>query len=210
MKRKISEDETTDVSLENSVNYIKKEQMYLLWSGIFPAYSIGVNVVNISFVLIAILNNWILIRRLVDILIPLAFFFLITIFSTFQFIFLTKWKNQFNRFQHLPSKPSTKRVSLTDLFYSIIEFMEKARIFFILVNIAGLMYFIWGFDFFITGIPLSISLQMFAKITFYLNLVSFFILLLYLIYQWFHFVRWNKKLRQIKEFEKKINEELDL
>jgi hypothetical protein len=96
------------------------------------------------------------------------------------------------------------------LFYSIIEFMEKARIFFILVNIAGLMYFIWGFDFFITGIPLSISLQTFAKITFYLNLVSFFILLLYLIYQWFHFVRWNKKLRQIKEFEKKINEELDL
>ncbi len=210
MKPKISDDEKTDISLEESMNYIKKEQMYLLWSGIFPAYSIGVNVVNISFVMIAILNNWILIRRLVDILIPLAFFFLITIFSTFQFIFLTKWKNQFIRFQELPSKPNKKRVSLTDLFYSIIEFMEKARIFFILVNIAGLMYFIWGFDFFITGIPLSISLQTFAKITFYLNLVSFFVLLLYLVYQWIHFVRWNKKLRHIKDFEKIISDELDL
>jgi hypothetical protein len=210
MNHKIPNDEKTQNSIEDSVNYIKKEQIYLLWSGIFPVYSICVNLVNFSFILIAILNNWILIRRLVDILIPIVMFFLITIFSTIQFIFLIKWKNQFNRFQQAPSKPTHKRVSLTDLFYSIIEFMEKARVFFLLVNLAGLMYFVWGFDFFITGIPLSTSLRIFAQVTWYLNIISFFVLLLYLLYQWYHFVKWNKKLRKIKEFEKKISEELDL
>jgi len=210
MRRKIVDDEKTDTSIQDSLNYIKKEQMYLLWSGIFPAYSIGVNLVNISFVLVAILNNWILIRRLIDILIPAAIFFLITIFSSVHFIFLIKWKNQLNQYQRVPSKTHTKRVSLTDLFYSIIEFMEIARFFFILVNIAGLMYLIWGFDFFITGIPLSISLRTFSQITYYLNLISFFVLLLYIGYQWYHFIKWNKKMRQIKEFEKDITDELDL
>jgi hypothetical protein len=43
-----------------------------------------------------------------------------------------------------------------------------------------------------------------------LNFLNMIGMAFYLIYEWKHFYRWNKKLKKLKEFEKKINKELDL
>ncbi|MBN2156567.1 MAG: hypothetical protein JW776_11035 [Candidatus Lokiarchaeota archaeon] len=205
--------------LRNSFNYIIREQMYLLWSGIFPTYCIAVNLVNFSFVMLAIIKNWILIRRLVDIIIPLVIFTILTIFAMGQFIFLKKWKNEFHEYQKqkyypknvpLPVEKQMSRTSLTNIFYSIISYMQNTRTLFILLNLVSIVYLIWGFDFFIIGMSLSLALEGFAKVTWYLNGASVFILLVYMVYQWYHFIKWNKKLVRIKSFEKDIFTELKL
>jgi len=43
-----------------------------------------------------------------------------------------------------------------------------------------------------------------------LNIICQVGLILYLIFEWRHFYRWNKKLKKLKEFEKKIYKELDI
>lgn len=198
--------------LKGSIDYIKKEQFYLLWSGIFPTYFIGVNLVNFSFIILAIIKNWILIRRLVDIIVPLIVFLLVTVFSIIQFVFLNKWKIEFDAYQRkrIHEKKQVPSTSLTNIFYEIISYMDKSKLSFILLNAAALAYIGWGIDFFIIGISLSLNLENFALATWYLNGITFLLLLVYMGYQWFHFIKWNKKLSIIKQFEQYIAEELDL
>ncbi|MHA1819354.1 MAG: hypothetical protein ACTSVC_02700, partial [Promethearchaeota archaeon] len=101
------------------------------------------------------------------------------------------------------------KITLTNLFYDIIEHMENIKKFFILLNILSIIYLIWGFDFFIIGIPINISNHLY-KLIWNLNFIAFLLLIFYISFEWVHFIKWYKKLKAVKDFEKKIYEELGI
>lgn len=202
------------------LKYIKKKEAYLTISGIFPIYMLAVNILNFQFILTLFLSNSIYLRRIVDLATPFAIFFIITIFALIQFVFLRKWKIKVRKYERhqeiyeIYSKknrpiPIDKKITLTNIFYEIIDHMDSIKILFIFLNIFSIGYLFWGFDFFIRGIPLNASLLL-VRVVWRMNFVAFVVTFVYLFYEWYHFLKWNKKLSKLKKFERQIFSELKL
>ncbi|MHA1339257.1 MAG: hypothetical protein ACTSRZ_07840 [Promethearchaeota archaeon] len=100
-------------------------------------------------------------------------------------------------------------ISLTQLFYDIIEYMNKAKATFYILTAIFAVYFFWGFDFFITGLPIFIPFIILKRIM-TINFIGYILLIIYMLYQWIHFLRWHLKHRKLKKFEKRIVKELNL
>ena len=102
-------------------------------------------------------------------------------------------------------------ISLTNLFYNIITDMQTIKIIFYIMNIVCLFYFQWFIriifgDLFIRRIfisPQQTTIQI-------LNFIAQIGLLFYMVFEWKHFIRWNKKLKKLSKLESKIYNELEL
>lgn len=227
---------------KGGLNYIKKEQSYLKISAFFPIYSLIINIINVIFIILGAilfrigyyppvsfeheLTSEQLIIVFLHISIPFCAFFIISIFSLIQFIFLRKWKHKITKYYKYENANSKNKgtnlniesevksegnITLTDLFYDIVGHMEKIRVLFILINIFSFFYLLWSFRFFV-AIAMFLIKDMIRifEFLYFLNLSGAFVLILFLIYMWYHFRRWNKKLKLLKKYEQKIAKELDL
>ncbi len=224
------------------LKYIKKERSYLKMSALFPIYSLTIIIINIIFILIGV----ILFRSgLIDpvpepdfdftfeqkialffhITIPSGIFFIISIFTLIQFIFLKKWNSKILEYDKVKDLkglmeiqvlsediPTKDNITLTNLFYDIVIHMERIRVIFILINIFSFFYLYWSFRFFVYIVAFLIDRDLIAifPMVLYLNFSGAIVLIFYLILMWYHYRRWHKKLKLLKKFEKKIVEELDL
>ncbi|MCG3218448.1 MAG: hypothetical protein KAR35_05555 [Candidatus Heimdallarchaeota archaeon] len=216
---------------ENGLKYIKSQKYYLWVSVFFSTYILGVQLLNILLNL-SDPNNyppvhppprdpqinvfWIRI-------IPFLIFFVIGIISTIHLIYLIKWKkkvseyiefekkqNQENYSESLLPDEMVQTVSLTSLFYDIVDHMVKIRRFFVVLNIVCLIYSYWLIKFFLAqfGIVEPLARPPTA-IVHYINLVAQISLIGYLIYQWKQFLHWNRKLIVLEEHEKFIYQEMN-
>jgi hypothetical protein len=82
--------------------------------------------------------------------------------------------------------------------------MRILKLTFIGLNIICAYYLIWFVGFFFIRPPLPLPRPPLHYIVQWLNIFSQIGLLFYLIFEWRHFYRWNKKLKELKEFERKI------
>jgi hypothetical protein len=106
--------------------------------------------------------------------------------------------------------PVAKKVSLTRLFYNIVHDMEVLRKIFIVLNLVCVYAFYWFVRFFFfSSQPINVDQNQFPYLR-VLNISSQVLTIIYLLVQWKNFLKWNKKLRALKELEQKIYTELSL
>ena len=182
------------------LNYVKNERNYLILSALVPIYIIIVQCINLGYILTAPpikpsdpqppINP-------INTFTPIIILLIISFFALVNFGYLISWREKVKNYE---GKIYGKQKTLTSLFYDIIKNMERIRIIFIIVNIGSLYYFIW-FILWALSItdphhpppPLHVNI---------LNGLSQGGLLIYLIIEWRHFLQWNRKLKQLKLFEK--------
>lgn len=215
---------------KGGLDYVKKQKNYLTFSAIFPIYTIIIQIINLIFIFqLEVMKPPVGPNPggpdLFDIISPILIFLVISLFTIIICAFLIKWRCLLNRYEKqsndLREESSMQEdgdysignVSLTQLFYDIIRNMEKIRIIFVILVFFFIFNSIWFIRFFF------VRLEQIAPIhpppiqqhfTVILNFISQISLILYLLFQWRHFHQWNKKLKELKTFEKKIFEELDL
>ncbi|MHA1488212.1 MAG: hypothetical protein ACTSRI_00750 [Promethearchaeota archaeon] len=224
---------------KGGLTYIKKEQSYIKLSTIFPIYSLFIIIMTLVFIILGALFikqgqhppmpdftiEQVIIMSII-ILIPACIFIALFIFSLFQLIFLKKWKKkvqEYDKLKYLYSDENIevlkgkkkseyqRKTTLTNLFYDIINHLEKIRVIFIIINILSFFYLWWSFRIFALIMHFLVKESApFFPFFFYINVSGAIILIFYLIYMWYHFKRWYKKLKSLKNYEKKIAKELDL
>ena len=228
---------------EGCLTYIKKQENYILLSGIFPLYSLFVQI--LTMIIIGQNSNFPPEHgpqriRPMDMASPYILFLIFTIFSLFHFFLLLQWRNKLRKYesqkefrQTLTTQSSYAQkedsgenneinseksqlntpntISLTNLFYSIIKDMHSIKLVFYIMNIVCIFYFQWFIriifgDLFIRRIfesPQQFTIQI-------LNFIAQIGIIFYMVFEWKHFVRWNKKLKKLNELESKIYNELEL
>ena len=232
-------------NIENSgLKYIKNQQHYIIFSAIFPIYSIVVQLVNIIYTLNMLRfpppppNRPI---PIFDVLTPFFVLLAFSILALIKFIFLLIWNRKVKNYDTFCIEISIKdkleneaknidnlenikisRIttqnrregepnSLIMLLYDLIDHMRSIRYIFILLNVVFVLYFQWFIRFFLSYLHLIPPGMNPPNILFkILNTIAEFGILLYMIFEWRHFLRWNKKLKKIDEFEKVISEDLEI
>ncbi|MHA2246318.1 MAG: hypothetical protein ACXADY_15245 [Candidatus Hodarchaeales archaeon] len=217
---------SNDISY-GSLSYIKNQRNYLIINAIVPIYCIIVQAFNLLFTLFFILRLEEIVSEfkrprtkffLIDALTPSLLFFVFIIFSIVNFIFLVRWRKKVQQYenQQQDASLSEDNVSLTQLFYDIIDIMDKLKIIFIVLNIFIVFYIQWFFRFFLNELLYGKTPSFTGFIPIrsvfmpWLNLILELLLLIYLVMNWRHFLRWNKKSTKLKDYEKQIYRELDL
>jgi hypothetical protein len=188
------------------LNYIKNERNYLILSALVPIYIVIVQCINLGYIFTAPpinpLDPQIPINP-INTITPIIILLIISFFALVNFGYLINWKGKVEIYE---DKAPRKQKSLTSLLYDIVQSMKTIRVIFIIVNIISLYYLIWFILWALSIMdphhpppPLHVNL---------LNGLSQGGLLIYLIIQWLHFIQWNRKLRQLKLFEKQIFHEI--
>lgn len=209
---------------KGGLKYIKHQRNYLISKALFPIFFIVVQVIN--FIFIRSLRTPKFPPRqplLIDFITPVFISLVIFVFTLMNFVFLVNWNKNVHRYEKYQEKIFTnsttlpnnefpeEKITLTILFYKIIQNMKIIRTIFIGFNLICAYYFIWFIGFFLmrysSVTPLYPNIQMVTRL---LNIIWQVGLIFYLIFEWRHFYRWNKKLKKLKEFEKKIYKELDI
>lgn len=224
MKDKRQQNSSWYLKLEESgINYINKYKYYLLLSALLPIFLIIIQIINTS--LSIFLEEYkppIRFRNLheFEIFAPRFKLITISIIALVKFIYLFNWNNKlkdyrryYNRIMAENRSPKEsnhlkEEFPLTKLFYDIISQMKISRLIFILINIFCIIYFFWNFIFFLVAPPISPPLPPLFRVIGIFNFISQLILIAYLIFEWRHFYRWNKKLNKLSEYEKEIYSEL--
>lgn len=208
------------------LSYIKNQRNYLILNAIIPFYCIIVQFVNLLFTFLFILRVDELLPEfgrprtplfLIDGLTPSFLLLVFSIFAITNFIFLMRWRKKVNEYEGQQNEidPLERNVSLTQLFYEIIDIMETLKKIFIGLNLIFAFYLQWFFRFFliefrrVTFQPQSPDLFR-SSIMPWLNLSLLLLLLIYLAFNWRHFLKWNRKLSRLKDFEQQVYNELDL
>ncbi|MFW9973396.1 MAG: hypothetical protein ACFFDF_24645 [Candidatus Odinarchaeota archaeon] len=187
---------------KDGLNYIKIERNYLILSALVPIYIIIVQCINLGYIFIVPPVNPLDPRPPVNPIItftPILILLVVSFFALINFRYLLSWKGKVKAYE---GKVPDKQKTLTALFYDIIKNMEIIRVIFIIVNIISFYYFIW----FILW-ALSIMDPHHPPPPFHVNILNGLSqggLLIYLIIEWRHFIQWNRKLKQLKLFEKQI------
>ncbi|MHA1585439.1 MAG: hypothetical protein ACTSVU_06695 [Promethearchaeota archaeon] len=196
----------------DTLRYIEKQNGLFLSSAIFPLI-LGI---------ISILNIYLIstqsplppippihpIPSLFDRLIPFFLGLLIACIGIIHFIILLLWKKNYRSY-HDQSK-SSDNVPLTRLIYNIIDYINWARIMFIILNIVVLIYSQWFVRFLMNLLAPNPHIPPPSLFTQIINISSNILLIVYLVIEWIHFLRWNKKLKHLSEFEKHIYQDLNL
>ena len=237
-KENYSSSDFLEKAEKGGLNYINKEQSYLKISAIFPIYSLAIIIINILVILFGAIfltpshieppkvnPNLSLEQKYFlgfILLIPSLEFSALSLFSLVQFFFLRKWKikvyEYHQEFGELKSKEGKINgskagsvVTLTNLFYDIVKHMEKIKNVFIIINILAFFYIWWSLRLF--GAIIHLLTHEVASIFPYIFILNFsgaFVLIIFLIFMWIHFLPWNRKLKSLKDFEKNVAKELDL
>lgn len=215
----------------NGLKYIKQQKQYLIITAIFPIYSIFVQIFNIISVLDRIsrpplkppINPLLETQIIFNILTPSIILLVISTFAFVKFIFLYMWMRKVHEYEiqtNIQQKilKNTENqeivrssITLTQLFYDIVEHMQLIRIIFILLNLVFILYLHWSIGFFLRFYGILTHLIPLPHNIFYiLNAVSEFGLILYMGFEWKHFYKWNKKIQHLNKLEKKIYEELNV
>ena len=215
---------------KGGLDYIKKQRNYLTFSALFPVYTIIIQVINLIFIFqLEAMKPPIGPNPggpdFFDIISPILIFLVISFFTIINCAILVKWKRLLNRYEKESNemREATFRqeegdypigtVSLTHVFYDIIKNMEKIRIIFVILIFLFIYNSIWFFRFFFVRLDQIAPLHpppIQQHFTVILNFISQISLILYLLFQWRHFHRWNKKFKELKTYERKIYKELDL
>jgi len=191
---------------KGGLNYIKNERNYLIMSALVPIYIIIVQCINLGYIFTAPPINPLDPQppaNPINVFTPIIILLVISFFALFNFGYLLSWKGKVKTYE---GKAPGKQKTLTSLFYDIIKNMETIRAIFIIVNIISFYYFIWFILWALSIMdphhpppPLHVNI---------LNGLSQGGLLIYLIIEWRHFNQWNRKLKQLKLFEKQIFHEI--
>ncbi|MHA1867381.1 MAG: hypothetical protein ACTSVB_08550 [Candidatus Heimdallarchaeaceae archaeon] len=204
-------------SLEKTgVKYLLKESHFLKLSVLIPLFVLLVQLINVVFIILfpppppqfRPFN-----------LIPLLIMIIISFVIIIHYITVQSWNREIQHYLefqklHLEKKSelfekqraSTSTYSLSKIMYRTIEHIKKFKWSFIAINFIFLFYLYWvvrGFinrsDVHSPPFPLHI-----------LNIISQFLLFVYLLLQWNFTLRWIKKEKKLKELEKTIASELEI
>lgn len=100
--------------------------------------------------------------------------------------------------------------SLTRLFYDIVSHMQSIRVIFLLLNLTFIFYFQWFIGFLFSFFGITTNLHPQPDVLFQiLNVIAQFGLIWYMVFEWRHFIRWNRKLRHLVAFEKQVYFEIE-
>lgn len=213
---------------KGGLDYIQKKKWYLIISAVFPIYIFIVEILTTLFYLRSLKMEVELHGRVISYILTSSFgTMFILLLLLFQFIFLLGWRRKLQCYldrkdtnQFRESDPdiededlndaTEQRISLTKLFYGIVNHMEKIRTLFFLLNFLA-FYLIFSSlrIFWFNKRPFQMDNMQFGMMK-WLKIISSILLLFYLGFEWFHFLKWNKKFSQLRAFEKRVYEELDL
>ena len=103
---------------------------------------------------------------------------------------------------------SVNSITLTQLFYDIINHMNITKKIFLLMSLICVFYVYWFIAFFmrmLTALPPPPH-HLFMH---WLNVFTQISLLIYLVFEWKHFIHWNRKMRTLEKLEQMIYQELE-
>ena len=213
--------------------FIDSQKRFLVWSAILPIFIILIQIANIIFLIMnppppgrPSLHREA--PRIIEILSPLWIMIIIALFVLTNFFFLLRWQKKVQQYYHqeetfdklIKSSPdeidsSTKFISLSQITYDIIQHIKKIRKIFLLMNAIAVFYFLW----FVSRIVFRLALgrllfrgppAQFPLILIILNILAQISLLIYLVFQWKFFRKWDLKISKLTTLEKRIYEELEL
>ena len=217
------EDQFYEQFERGGLNYVNNQKNYLIFSALFPIFLIIIQILNIVFILTLESKKPADIERgptLLDVLSPILILLVISLFALAIFIFLFGWKKKINQYKNQQeivaqfsfsdpdNKFPRKHITLTHLFYKIIDNMRVIRILFICLNVICFYHFFWTINFFIIRRPPPHPHPPLHFVVQWLNISSQIVLVIYLIFEWRHFYHWNKKLKELKKFERDIYAEI--
>ncbi|UYP44149.1 hypothetical protein NEF87_000434 [Candidatus Lokiarchaeum ossiferum] len=233
-KNSINQDLYTDIE-SYGFKYINHQKNYLITTAVFPIFALFVQVFNLIHTIGQInrpppeqiplppLHP----QNIYNILAPIIIFIIIASFALVKFVFLYIWMKKVHRYE-IQQKLITKlnkntvensddysdiqnSIGLTQIFYDIVDHMQLIRIVFILMNIAFIFYIQWTLTFLLSFFGIIPRLNQNPSNYFhYINIIAEFGLLFYMVFEWKHFLKWNRKLKKINELEKKIYAELEM
>lgn len=210
------QDNSLEIIDNLSQNYINKQKYFLRFSSIFPILPIIVNLVTlITFLISRTRTDFFLSVRFLFYVVTFSFFSLISLISIKQAIYLRNWNNTIQEHRKIikSSECHKKIVTLTDIFYDLINYMKRFKFYFIVLNIVVIIYFcIYPFTIFKEKPrPVGEEIRYFPSIYFtlqILNIISFIVIIIYMIYMWYHFLKWNTKLKALRKYEKEMYNEV--
>ena len=212
---------------QGGLDYIQKKKWYLIISAVFPIYIFIVEILTTLFYLKSLEIEVEYHGRVISYILTSSLgTMFILVLLLFQFLFLLGWRRKLQFYLdqkesiHILENDSEilendlnqreQRVSLTKLFYGIVRHMEKVRTLFFLFNFLALyMIFSSTRIFWFNKRPFQMDNFGFGTMK-WLKMTSSILILFYLGFEWFHFLKWNKKFTQLRAFEKRVYEELDL
>lgn len=113
---------------------------------------------------------------------------------------------------HAPESDSDPRPapSLTNLFYRVVAVMGRARVLFLVLNALFVVYLQWFVRFFLVelGILASPGLVPPHDAWFWFNVTAQLGLVAYVVLGWRHYLRWGKKLKRLRQFERQVYRDL--
>ncbi|MFX1273740.1 MAG: hypothetical protein ACFFBP_14300 [Promethearchaeota archaeon] len=211
--------------LENvGLNYINHEKMFLLISAVVPIFIVSAQFISLVFQLILNLESYSAPPKprpsppLFEVLLPIILLLIIGIFALINYLFLLRWKNKLKNYKiqqlsELNIKNYDKEIenlknqlTLTDFFYGIIKNMRIIRNFFIVLNLFCLFYIVWYYTSYFQGLPPQRPFLL--DVIIILTIGSQAILIIYILYEWYHLIKWNSKLKALKKYERQIYLEL--
>jgi len=215
---------------DNGLKYIEGQKRYLIFTAIFPIYAIIVQIFNIITSInkiprppgnpagLPILEP----RNIYDILTPTIIFLVISTFALMKFIFLFIWMKKVHKYEIQKKileidkkneeieKLRYSAPTLTQLFYDIVDHMQLIRIVFIILNIVFIFYLQWSVGFLLDFFGLITHPNPPPNNIFHLlNTIAEFGLIWYMVFEWKHFLKWNKKIQNLTQLEKQIYDELE-
>ncbi|WP_287588153.1 hypothetical protein [Candidatus Borrarchaeum sp.] len=213
--------------------FIDSQKRFLVWSALLPIFIILIQIANIVFVSMnppppgrPPLHREA--PRIIEVLSPGIIMIIIALFVLANFFFLLHWQKKVQQYNDqeetfdklIKSSPDeiesgTEFISLSQITYDIIQHVKKIRIIFFLMNAVAVFYFFW----FVSRIVFRLAIgrlvfrgppAQFPLILIILNILAQIGLLIYLVFQWKFFLKWDLKFSKLDMLEKRIFEELDL
>ena len=208
-----------------SIRYIQTEKRYLILSIVFPIFIMVFQIVNFILEIVSLYKLDMLPtepKYLFDLIAPVIIFVVFSIFILIYLSYLLKWNSKvkiytMNREQIIQNsvtsgsvENSEEFVSLSQIFYDIINHMRNIRLLFYALNIVSVLYSIMLFRVLLGEFRLIVTRVFLFKIPWIiLNSIAFIAIIVYLIYQWKFYLKWNKKLVKLDEFERRVYDELE-
>ena len=218
-------DQTLYAEIANdSIRYILSEKRYVIISIILPLIIILCQIANFVLVILAFRASDRTSPRpppVFDLITPVFIFTIVTIFMLVHIFYLIKWNFKVKKYserRELAIKNSIAEngvksdefVSLSQIFYDIVNHMRNIRFIFIALNFVSILYLTWIIRQLLMRLLIIVHRDPpFPLPWFILNSVVLVALIIYLGFQWKHFLKWNRKLSKLDEFERRVYQELE-
>ncbi len=213
-----------------ALTHLQQTQRSIITGGIFPLIMVVINAVNLF-----VAYRWLEFYDAPDVetfarLSPILMGLLLTILATGQWVFLLYWRRKKSNYdkvkdqklerlevKNLPEMEEflvkkDRHMTLPSLIYALVKYMSKMRVLFFVILAVGCVNIAWSLWFLVDSwvyrifwIPLP-----YFTLLWVLNGILVAIIIGFMLFEANLFLKWNRNLKKISQYENEVLKELGL